>query len=209
MSTALTIVRRALRLMGVLGPGAQPTGVDQADCLERLQSVILGLPGLTLNGRWSEVASAAAYTAKESERIMVTGAWTITLPLTVTPDGGDTRPPLDLARVLVVGADATIDYSGDEDGGAGLWLYSASKGAWGRADGLTISSELPFGAEDDEGLSAKLAMSLVDEYGASLGPVTVQAAEAFTRSVRARLKRSAPVDYDRPGFYPARFGDYA
>lgn len=199
MSTALDIVRRALRSMGALRRGKEPTGADQADGLERLQSLILAMPGLIQNGRWCERAKSAAYTAKEGERITVTGAVTITLPLTVTDcETGCTRPPKDLARVYVLGADAVVDYSGDEDGAAGLWVYSATLGAWARADGLTIDDDMPFGAEDDEGLAAQLAVNMVDEYGGGISARTAALAQNSARSFRARLKKAEPKDYSRP-----------
>jgi hypothetical protein len=190
MSTALDIVRRSLRAIGVLAAGKQPTGSDPADALERLQSVILGLPGLLHNGRWREVATSASYTAKEGERISVTGAVTITLPSTITCVGA-TRPPLDLARVQILGASVT---------NAGLWVYSASKGSWGQADRLTISGELPFGAEDDAGLAALLAVDMASEYGdeAELGQRTIATAQAAARSFRARFKKTEPINWSRP-----------
>ena len=51
-------VRRALRLIGVIAGGQEPSGTDQSDAMERLQSVVMDLPGLSLNGRWREEAWA-------------------------------------------------------------------------------------------------------------------------------------------------------
>lgn len=190
MSTALDIVRRALRSIGVIAAGKAPTGADQSDGLERLQSVILGLPGLLHNGRWCEVAVSSAYTARESDRCTVTAPGVVTLPTTITCDGAS-RQPRDLAKAQIIGEDAT---------NAGLWLYSASKGAWAQADALVISSEIPFGAEDDAGLAAILAVDMAAEYGdeAELGQRTVASAQIATASFRARFKKSEPIDWTRP-----------
>lgn len=182
MATCQTIIRRALRNLGVLQGGQEPVGPDADDGLERLQSLVLALPGLVLNGRWHEKAIAAAATACEGERLTVTGAVVVTLPATVTWDGR-TRPPHDLAKVQILGADVE---------NAGLWLYSATKAAWGQADDLALIDELPFGSEDDAGLAAHLATDWADEYGptAQVQPRTLALAQIFSRSMRARLKKA-------------------
>src|SRR5580765_3968950 len=128
MATCQDIIRRAMRVMGLLQGGQEPSGADAADGLERLQSIVMGLPGLALNGYWREKAVSAAYTAREGERITVTGAVAITLPATITPpcgdgdgDSDDIRPPKDLAKVQIIGASVA---------NPGVWLYSATKAAW-------------------------------------------------------------------------------
>lgn len=189
MSTAKDIVRRALRLIGELTSGQQPTGAPAADGLERLQGLILDMPGLMQNGYWRETAANTAVTAKEGHRYTVTAPGVITLPLTVTHDT-HTRPPRDLAKVQIVGVAAN----------KGLWLYSATKAAWGKADGLALGDELPFGTEDDEGLAAQLAVNMSDEYGTTtvLGPRTLAKAQQSARSFRARLKKAEARDPHRP-----------
>jgi hypothetical protein len=192
LSTAKTIIRRALRLIGELAAGQEPTGSAASDGLERLQSLILDMPGLVQNGFWRETATSTVYAANEGHRVTVTSPGVVTLPLTVSHDGC-TRPPHDLAKVQIVGTAANV----------GLWLYSATKGAWGRADALTIVSELPFGSEDDEGLSAQLAVNMADEYGETvvLGPRTIAKAAISAKSFRARLKKSEARDPHRPDIH--------
>jgi hypothetical protein len=94
---------------------------------------------------------------------------------------------LDCAKVQITGDAAN----------KGVWLYSATKGAWGRVDGLTLASELPFGPEDDDGLAAQLAVALAPEYGAQLDPVTVTRSNQSKASFRARFKRPAPCEPER------------
>lgn len=189
MSTAKDIVRRALRLTGELVSGQQPSGSAAADGLELLQGLLLDMPGLIMNGFWRETAANSAVTAKEGHRYTVTAPGVITLPTTVTDDGR-TRPPHDLAKVQIVG-DAT---------NAGTWVYSATKAAWGKVEGLTIAAELPFGTEDDAGLAAQLAVEMADEYGetAAVGARTVARAQKSARSFRARFKKAEACDRDRP-----------
>lgn len=195
MSTTRDIIRRALRLIGVLASGQEPGGSDAADGLERLQSLILGLPGLVHNAHWREVATHAAYVAKEGERITVTAPGAVTLPSIITwnpaldpfcdPSGLEwddcttARPPYDLARVQIIGQTPP---------NAGLWVYSASNAAWRRADGLKITSDCPFGVEDDGGLAAILAVDVVDEFGGQVGQRTLAVAQQSARSFRARFK---------------------
>lgn len=204
MSTSQAIIRRAMRLMGVLSGGDQPTGDDAADGLEMLQSTVLDLPGLLLNGHWRERAISTAWTAIEYDRLTVTAPGVVTLPSVVSGTGCTedpfvygpcTRPPHDLAKVQILGKAANL----------GLWVYSATKSAWGRLDALTISSELPFGSEDDAGLAAQLAVNWAEEFGASAaaGPRTVALAQQSARSFRARFKK-----YDhRAVFHGVRYGD--
>lgn len=180
MSTCLDIVRRAMRLAA--GETGVPTGRDAADAMQRLQSVILGLPGFLHNGSWRDRFVSDAYTAKEFDRITVTAPGAVTLPTTITCDG-DTRLPLDLAKVQILG---TAD-------NAGLWLYSVSKGAWGLASGLGLEDESPFGDEDDDGLAAQLAVVLADEFGGAITAPTIQAANASKASLRSRFKKAVPT----------------
>ena len=185
MSTALDIVRRALRLCA--GETTVPDGQDAQDGVQRLQGLVLDLPGLFLNGIWCDRFVSAAYTAKEGDRITVTTPGAVTLP-SVINDCGRQRLPLDIAKVLILGSVPN----------AGLWLYSASKGAWGRADNITAeppAAQLPFGGEDDEGLAAQLAVALVDEYGGEVSAATVAKSNQSKASFRARFKKQAPVDY--------------
>lgn len=176
MSTCLDIVRRALRLTE--GETGVPTGLRAEDALQRLQSVVLDLPGLLKNATWCDQFVSAAYTAQEGERISVTAPGVVTLPTIITSCGAQ-RLPLDCARVQILGAATN----------AGLWVYSASKGAWGKANSLALNSESPFGDEDDEGLAALLAVALIDEYGGEISAATVSTANASKASLRSRFKK--------------------
>lgn len=202
-TTNADIVRRALRLIGVVSGGEEPSGDDQRDAMERLQSVITDLPGLVLNGRWIETAVSAAYTAGEGERIAVTSPGAVTLPTIISDTGFDPRPPRDLARVWIQG----------EVDNAGLWVFVASLNAWRQLDGLEIGGDFPFGLEDVDGIAAQLAVASADDYGPQYPaqPRTLGKAAASAASFRARLKRAAPTDWTRPSDYPEAtdFADYA
>lgn len=190
MTTNSDVVRRALRAIGELAAGKSPTGNDAADGLERLQSLLLDLIGLLKVGRWCEVAVSDDYTAREGDRCTVTSPGTVTLPTVIT-DRGRARPPLDLARVQILGADAE---------NAGLWVYSATKGAWAQVDALTINADFPLGEEDVEGVAAQLAVNIAGEYGAEkeLPARTIALAQISGRSFRSRFYKTQPTDWSRP-----------
>lgn len=208
--TCLETITRALRLMGVISAGQIASGSRAADGVERLQDLILNLPGLIQNGRFVEVATSADYEPEEGERVTCTGAVTVTLPTTVLEaTTNETRPPMDLARVYVIGTSAAVDFGGDDDGGAGLYVYSASNGAWACVHGLAQDDNLPFGDEDFLGLAAQLAVDWVDDFGAQLGERTFARAQASARGFRARFKKAAPFDASRPSLdYCAPEPDY-
>ncbi len=174
MSTCLDIVRRALRLCA--GQAGEPGGSEGDDAMERLQSIITGLPGMLFNANWRSRSVSTPYTARPGDRITASVAATITFPTTWSVNGCTQAIP-DLARIQIVGGN--------------LWLFSASKGVWGQADGLTLQSELPFGPEDDEGLACQLAVALVGEYGEDVSAATTEKARQSLASLRSRLKRAS------------------
>lgn len=184
MSTMRDIVRRALRL--VAGETGVPDGEDGADACQRLQSVILDIPGFIHNGTWrrDRYVTTGSYTARESDRIIVTSPGVVTLPTVITGYGYPCpRQPIDLAKVQITWA-----------ANAGLWLYSATKAAWGRADGLQIENDHPFGPEDDDGLAAQLAVALLDEFGGEISAATTAKSNQSKASLRARFKKAVPRD---------------
>lgn len=190
-STCNDVVRRGLRAMGAVSAGKVPAGVDADSGMEYLQSLILDLPGLLKDARWTEVAVAAAYTANEGDRCTVTGSGAVTLPTSYYDcRTASNRPPQDLARVHILGSVAN----------AGLWIWSATRGSWARVDALTPSTDLPFGEEDVQGLAMLLAVNIAAEYGAEneLGQRNIAIANAQSKSFRSRLKRAAPDDPTRP-----------
>lgn len=194
MAQILDILSRAGRAMGTLRQGQVPTGADATDMLEQLQDIINDQV-LRPEQPWTDVIlmSAADYEASDGQRITV-GEYTtadITLPTTYEDDCGNTLPTRDLARVQIIGSDHEL---------AGLWVWSASKGAWSQCDGLEVGSQSPFGDEDTRGLACMVAVAMVDEYGGEISAVTVSRAQAQANSFRARMYRDVTVRADL-GFY--------
>ena len=186
MATIIDIITRTARAMGIVRSGKVPAGADAEDLLQKLQDAINALP--RLRGRWTDVTltSAAAYTAKDGERIHTSGySATITLPTTYVDANNVTQRQRDMSRVQIIGGAQ-----------AGLWIYSASNGSWARCDALAVSDESPFGPEDDVGLASLTAVEAAPEYGAELGEITIQRAADALNSFRARLYREVVVPMD-------------
>jgi hypothetical protein len=176
MATCQDIIDRALRILGVLAAGEVASGHDGQAGMRGLQEVVDTLP-LLRDGEWAEtkLTGEGAYTAADGQRIRTLGhGGQIVLPADAA----------DLSRVQVVG-------QGHPQ--AGLWIYAAAEGAWARADALAIGDESPFGADDEAGLAALLAISLAEEYGAEVpGSAMARASRAQT-SFRSRFYREVVV----------------
>lgn len=174
VTTARKTIRRALRLIGVLGAGREPTQVMADDALEALQSLVL-----SLSTWWTDVDIDADYTAGENERVRVTttDAVLVTIPASVSSaerllyccnqiqllcQGFPDRAPSEFARVQVTDAssDATATY-----------YYRPDIAQWTRADALTLDSEVPWNAALDEGFACLLAVRLAPEYDAAIPQV--------------------------------------
>lgn len=196
-TTCQEIVNRAMRLIGVTGAGQAAVGHDATDAETHLRELVNELPGL-FRGPWTDVirTDSTAYTAKDQDRINCgTYSPVITLPTTrKDPDTGDTVAMPDLSRVQVIGTTG----GGVEHAKFGLWVFSASRASWSRADSLSLTSDSPFGKEDDAGLSALLAVALAPEFtdAGEVPSVVVERAARQMRSFRARFRRTthAPLD---------------
>lgn len=176
MATCHDIIDRAMRTMGVLAAGETASGHDAAEGMGRLREVIDTLP-LLRNGDWTEVrlTDAAPYAASDGERIHTQGhATTIMFP----------AEPQDMSRVQVLGAGHAQE---------GLWVHSATKGAWARVDRLEIGDDSPFGPDDDAGLAAMVAVGLAEAYGAEVSAITANRAGQTQSSLRARLYREPTI----------------
>lgn len=184
MTTMRQAVSKVARLLGVTVAGQEPTGHDAADILDHMQSVIDRLPGLR-DGVWRDVllGDDADYTASDGERIAAQGFDpVITLPTTFAEERGATKIMPDLSRVHVIGD--------------GIYVWSATLGAWNRADGLTPGDPFPFGPEDLPGIVALTVLEAGADYGAEPSQISVLRAEAALTSFSGRFYRDISVRAD-------------
>jgi hypothetical protein len=184
MATCRDVIKRALRMLGVLARGDEPASDEATDALEALKGLYL-TPGLL--GRLTPVVITADYTAGENERIFnADGAVTVTLPTTITDaDSSEARTPKNRALVVVTGTNP------------GSFVYDAELGSWVQIDALTLASTAPFSTDLTEPLSARLAVSLSSDYGLTPPPAVAALSGAFTAAVALASGEAR----DEPAFY--------
>ena len=182
MTTCRNVIKGALKKLGALAMGREPTAAQSEDALEVLQSLYRELAGQGVFGRLQDVlVTTATYTAREQERVVCDSlsGQTITLPETITQDLLDSapydtcgpgysdygwghpvydvlpRPPRDGAMIVV--ADIRSDFEK-------TYLYDANRAYWVLIDGMTLDTEAPLTGRFDNGIKAKLALRLWTHY---------------------------------------------
>lgn len=189
MTTMRVLLTRAIRRTRALPMGDMPEAGQMAAALEDAQAMFMALTNRTL----TDVLTAADYTAKEDERVFNTSdsPITVTLPEIIT-DHGVQRAPRNGAVVEVVSS-------------GGRHIYVADLGAWKTINGLTLTSEQPFGPPLDDALSAMLAATFCDTiFQRSPTPDLVAAATSGRYAFDARFQPPINVYTDR-GLLPRRY----
>jgi len=210
--TVRQIVRGALKKLGVLAIGREPTAAEAQDALEALQGLYRELVGLGVFGRLVDVlVKTDTYNAREQERVVcdLQGGVTVTLPETITQSllvsqpyyrsysdpwatdwdyghGGFSPEPLPRPPrdgACIVIADV---YSDCEE----YYVYDANRAYWVRLDGLTLDTQAPLSGRYQNGLTAVLAMRLAAPFGVEPSPVLQGEANAFRYSISMKNDRS-------------------
>lgn len=152
MATCQSIITTAFRRLRVLDEREEPTtehGIVGLDALQGLFDHYISTAQLT------DYVATANYTAKENERIRLSGgSWTITAPTTISDDGD--RDPYDLSAIVVAGATPVHK------------IYDAQLGTWVTVSGLTLAGECPLSTRNRAAMTGVLAKQLSGEYGRSL-----------------------------------------
>lgn len=197
MATCQEIIKRALRLLGVLAAGDEPEAADAADGQIALVAMLTNAvaksaqPGLT-----RVLVTDATYTAGEDELIGYDGATssTITLPTTVEDaDTTETRAPKNMAVVMVAGTTPQT------------FIYDEAYGDWVEVNALALTDYCPLSGMDSEALAAGLAGYLADEYGRQMGPVLASRAARGASWLSGRLRKSVRVNVATVLQRPNRF----
>lgn len=211
MATCRDIVNGALRKIGKLAGGREPRVQDSTDALDALRSLYGYLVNSGAFGRANDVVpTGAAYVAGENERIFRNNDVTtsITLPEMVRRDScprsypdeiavyptdtvnRDMRPPRDCAFVAVQDAftGQTVEY-----------LYDSQIKKWTPIRNLALDDQAPMSERDGDGLKCLLATRISDEFGGTLGDMTVRQAGQFTQSLITRF--SSPATVGRTEFF--------
>lgn len=213
MATCRDIVNGALRKIGKLAGGREPRTQDSTDALEALRGLYRQLINSGAFGRLQDVVpTGASYTAGENERVFRNSDATIeiTLPELVRrdqpcgplpydeedayyPDGvvdNAMRPPRDCSVVIISDAFTaqTVEY-----------IYDGQQKLWTPLYGLELTSDAPLSTRDPEGLKALLAMQIVDEFGGTLGEMTMRQGLAFQTALITRY--SSPAQIGRTEYF--------
>lgn len=201
------IVNGALRKIGKLAGGREPRVQDSIDALDSLRSLYSYLVNSGAFGRMVDVVpTGATYVAGENERIFRNSSATldITLPELVRVDAycgprsypeeqpvystdpvsSGMRPPRDCAFVAIQDAFTaqTVEY-----------LYDGQIKLWAPIKGLTLESVAPLAERDADGLKCLLATRISDEFGGTMGDMTVRQAGQFMQALTARYSTSATI----------------
>ena len=174
-----SIIKRAYRMIGVLGSGREPSNGQATDALEALQSMVLSIPAFGDGGSWVDQDVTEDVTADENDRIRVnsTTAVTVTLPvsttfrerlidrcgcITIWATCTNERAPKDGAKVWITDVYGSIEPR--------LYLYRADTAEWVLASALTLDGPSAFNASLDQGLAAMLAVIMAAETAQPVPP---------------------------------------
>ena len=186
MPTCSDIIARAFRKTGIYSPGEIPSDEDMADGLDELQNLYEQWGSNGMFGRLADVYVNSNYEAAPNERVTVSNAAIVTIPVTIADDGED-FPPYEMAFVEVI--DPVL---------VSVTRYLYSAGSWVLISGLTLTGEAPLSHRGRAGLAACLALALAEEFGAQAGGGVMRQAASFKTGLAmkygADATRTAP-DY--------------
>lgn len=199
------IVNGALRKIGKLAGGREPRVQDSTDALDSLRALYSYLVNSGAFGRMIDVVpTGTSYVAGENERIFRNSSDTldITLPELVRVDcnprsypeeqpvystdpvNSGMRPPRDCAFVAINDAFTaqTVEY-----------LYDGQLKLWTPLKGLTLDDAAPLAERDADGLKCFLATRINDDFGGTVGDMTVRQAAHFMQSLTVRYSSSPTI----------------
>lgn len=203
--TVRSVVKGAMKKLGVLAIGREPTAAQAQDALEILQALYRELIGQGVFGRLYDVlVTTSTYSARENERVVcdLLAGVTVTLPETITEgligslspydylatDYGRgsvcevlPRPPRDGSPIIVADVNSSFEK---------YYLYDANRAYWVPLDDLTLDSTAPLSARHENGLRAILAERLADPFGVPMPKQAAAEANTFRYAISMKLDRS-------------------
>jgi hypothetical protein len=186
MPTNIRIIKSALRDLGVLPAGREPTAVQAQDALEALEDIVFRFAE-DFAQPWIDQDVTGDVQAEEGDRIRVNSLTpvTVVLPVDIEPRerivdccGSITviatcdhsRAPKDRARVWICDVYNSIDPA--------LYVYRADHALWVKGTNMTLTQECPYA--DANGFSALLAIKLSASYDVPVPPsVSVSASRGL------------------------------
>lgn len=185
MPTPRACIGRALRALGAIKPGDDPTADELAEGLSVCADLCLELH--EARGPMTEIDVAADTVAGENQRLRIAAGATvnITLPNAVQFAGsfdpydyGFTVRAADPTQAGTTDAADGYQYRAPRDGSRieivgqaqGLWFYRSDINAWQAAMALSLDGELPIANRLAAPFSHLLAERLAPQYAAQIGP---------------------------------------
>jgi hypothetical protein len=160
MATCRDIIKRGLRLIGVIAASEEPSADDAVTCMIALQGIYDALSHQGIFNRLADVVITQDYTAKENERILINTASAVTVTYPVTIDDpyvdGKARPPRDLSQIQVRRISSTTREH---------VIYNTYLARWVSIVGLTLDTEAPFSERANQQLAGRLGLIVAPEYG--------------------------------------------
>ena len=182
MATCNSVITRALRRLRIIDETESPTAAHGVTGMEALNSLF---DRYVMTADLEDYVATAAYTAKENQRIRLSGgSWTITYPTTIADDGD--RDPYDLSVVVVAGASPVHK------------IYDAQLATWVTVNGLSLTDQCPLSQRNVNALVGALAEALSDDYGRPLTPSLIRDA-SHGKQLLSRLGGDRP--YSTPKYY--------
>lgn len=204
MLTCLDYVTHAMRELGQLASGEEPTAEEAEDGLNRLQAILDGLFGNGIGASLidQEIDDSADLVADTRALVFATSAMTLTFPespfngarIQVKDMSGNFATyavTLDGNNRLINGAStATLNVNGTDK----TYVYVADTANWALVSPLGLSDTLPLG--DDEFFVLYLAKRLAPMFGAQFAQESEIALLRAANRIRARFATRVIVPCD-------------
>jgi hypothetical protein len=183
MTTCRDVITYALRQARVISAGEEPEASEAADGLTALQAMYDGWVSGGMFGRLEDVYLTSNDTAEEGKRYLLASGVTLTTPTTISAEDsedGEIRQPRDLSLFESV----------TSAGVRSVKLYDRYQ--WVEITGLVLGSDAPLASRGVAGLSACLAQTYAEMFGASIGPQTSLLAVQFKAGLSLKLGSTRP-----------------
>lgn len=176
--TCLQLIKGAMRKLGVLAIGREPTSAQSEDSMEVLSSFYPELVGQGVFGKlYDSYVTDATYTAHENERITCDATvTTVTLPTTITEEWWPSQGPIggisdygwnnssSNAYPRTPRDNSIIQIARSNTSTALTYIYDAPKTDWVALDSLVLASAAPLSERYGEAMKALLAVKLAPHY---------------------------------------------
>lgn len=217
MTTALAIIRGALRESNLLALTGTLTTEQQDEALGKLNTLIAGVFGNKVGTKLFEFPVgtegvgdiSANWSASDWQnpppnvRLMVTDESIQTINLPVWPDNGARVGLVDLKGTMAT-FPVTLHAGGKRIEGAEfltvnldnanlVWMYRSDLGDWVRITLLEAVDEMPFPIEFDDYFETALAMRLNPRYGRSIKQETANTLQDSLAKLRATYRQTRKV----------------